>query len=362
MTEVPPDGTLAAGEELRAGETPSRTALSHLTFVLSLPERAVRGGSGLVGGLVRESAELLVPQSFQNSRTYTAMVRQMLDFMVHDLGGVPASGTPSSTAEIDNYVARKAVGNFLDMASLATLHLSPLVILAAVSDVAYGSQTYLKELSEELKTQGVIARESRIDHINDLLGAVSNATAKTSSALNTPPLSLDALKQTIAETRAAIVSGRIDEVPSEEEVQRLWQQMQAIADREGVDLLAVGGAATMQSMGKFATLSCGALSTAKVAGKLFDRHVVEHYSQALTDLQQKGLYRSVAESSGPYIAAVWDNFHASRSTITEDLLSGKLLGSGWRAVQSWLKQERKSADTMECGLPTKPTDSAESPK
>lgn len=344
MSEVPPDGTLTAGEELLADGTPSRTALGHLSYVLSMPERAVRGGSGLFGGLVRESAELLVPQSFQSSRTYTSMVRQMLDFMVHDVGGVPTQGAASSTAEIDNYVARKAVGNFLDIASLATLHLSPLVILAAVSDVAYGSQTYLKELAEELKNQGVIARESHIDHVNDLLGAVSQATAKTSSAFNTPPLSIEALKQTIAETRAAITLGDAKNVPSEAEVQRLWEQMRAIADREGVDLLAVGGAATLQSMGEFATISRGAISTAKVAGKLFDRHVIEHYSQALGELQQKGFYRSVAESSEPYIACVWDNFHASRSTITEDLLSGRLLGSGWRAVRSWLHQQSPADD------------------
>jgi hypothetical protein len=337
MPDVPPEDAAASEPD-----TPSRTALAHLSYVLSLPERAVRGGSGLVGGMVRESAELLVPQSFKNSRTYSSMVQQMLDFMVHDVGGVSQGDAPSSTAEIDNYVARKAVGNFLDMASLATLHLSPLVILAAVSDVAYGSQTYLKELSEELKNQGVIDRQSRIDHINDLLGAVSHATAKTGQAFDTPPLSIEALKQTIAETRAAIAAGGGQAVPSKAEVEQMWKQMREISDREGVDLLAVGGAATMQSLGKLDLLSRGALSTAKVAGNLIDRHIIEHYSQALAEIQRKGFYASVAESSGPYIGAVWDNFHTSRSTITEDLLSGKLLGSGWRAVRGWLGREEAS--------------------
>ena len=35
-----------------------------------------------------------------------------------------------------DFVARKAVGNFIDMASLATLHLSPMLLLAVVGDVA----------------------------------------------------------------------------------------------------------------------------------------------------------------------------------------------------------------------------------
>ena len=129
--------------------------------------------------MVRESASLLVPQSFQSSRTYRLMVRQMLDFLVHDVGGVAQGSTPSLTSDVDNYVARKAVGNFIDLASLATLHMSPLLILAAVSDLAYGSQVYLKELADELKAQGVIAEGTKIDHVNDLLTAVSDASAAT---------------------------------------------------------------------------------------------------------------------------------------------------------------------------------------
>jgi len=320
--------------------SPSRTAFEHLSYVLSLPERVVRGGSGLVGGIARESAELLVPQSFQSSRTYSTMVRQMLDFMVHDVGGVPTGDAPSSTAEVDNYVARKAVGNFLDMASMATLHISPLVILAAVSDVAYGSQNYLKELAEELKQQGVIDRGSRIDHVHDLLGAVSHATAKTSEAFDTPPLSIEGLRQTLAETKAAIAAGAKGEIPTEEAVDQMWRQMREIADREGVDLLAVGGATTIQSLGKFATVSRGALSTVRVTGRLFDKHVLEHYSQSLAEIQQKGFYPSIAESCEPYLAAVWDNFACSRGTVTENLLNGSLIGSGLNTLRSFIAKSR----------------------
>lgn len=336
MSELPADEAPVPGEP----PTQSRTAKKkQLGYVLSLPERALRSGTGLLGGVLRESASLLVPQSFRNSRTYTVMVRQMLDFVVHDIGGVAQGGTPSSTAEVDNYVARKAIGNFVDMASLATLHLSPLLLLAAVSDLAYGSQVYLKELSDELKAQGVIDENTTIDHVNDLLTAVSDASAATGKVFNTPPLSADALKETIDETRAAIRGSGASRVPPQAEVDRMWEEMREISAREGVSMLAVSGAATMHSLGKFATLSRGALSTVKVAGTLFDRHVLDHYSQALREIRQRGLYQSLAETSQPYIAAVWENFQADRSTVTEGVLSGKLLGSGWRAVRKWLGKE-----------------------
>jgi hypothetical protein len=325
-------------------ERPRKPAAGQLAYVLSLPERALRTGTGLLGGVVRESAALLVPRSFQNSRTYTMMVRQMLDFLIHDVGRVAAEGEPSSTANVDNYVARKAVGNFVDMASLATLHVSPLLILAVVSDVAYGSSVYLKELADELKEQGVIDERAAIHHVNDLLSAVSDASAVTSKAFNTPPLSVEALRATIDETRAAIGSAKISQALPQAEVGRLWDEMRDVARRDGVSLLAVSGAMSMRMLDKVSTLSRGALSTVKVAGVLVDQVIIDHYTQALGDIRDKGVYASIAETSEPYIAAVWENFQPSESTLTEDLISGKALGGAWRAARRWLGGEAKPPD------------------
>ncbi len=296
----------------------------------------MRTGAGLVGGVLRESAGLLVPRSFQSSRTYEVMVQQMLDFLVHDVGGVAAGEKPSTTSSVDNYVARKAIGNFVDMASLATLHMSPLLLLAAVSDLAHGSSVYLKELADELKAQGIIAEDSTIDHVNDLLTAVSDASARTGQVFNTPPLSVESLRQTIDETRAALASAKGAQLLPQAEVRRMWDEMRDIANREGVGLLAVSGAATMHALDKIGTVGRGALSTVKVAGSLLDRHVLAHYSQALKDIRAQGLYASLAKTSAPYVAAVWTNFQPNRSTVTVDLLNGKLIGSAWRAVRGWL--------------------------
>jgi hypothetical protein len=89
---------------------------------------------------------------------------------------------------------------------------------------------------------------------------------------------------------------------------------------------------TLRSLDKIATIGRGALSSVRVAGTLFDRHVIDHYQDALQDIRTRGLY---AESSGPYIAAVWQNFSTERPTITEDLLCGKLVGQAWGKVRGW---------------------------
>lgn len=327
-------------------EAVARSPLEQLSFFVSLPERAVRSGTGLVGGVLRESAALLVPQSFQTSRTYTVMVRQMLDFLVHDVGGVKNSAETPTETQVDNFVARKAVGNFVDLASMATLHISPVMLLAVVSDVAYGSQVYLQELARELETQGVVADATRIHHVNDLLSAVSDASAATSQVFNTPPLSVEALKQAIEDTRSALAAPGGREMLPEAEVQRMWQEMRDISDREGVGLLAVSTAATLRSLKSIATVGRGALSSVKVAGSLLDRHVLDHYQQSLSEIRQRGVYVSLAETSEPYLAAVWENFQPNKTTLTQDLISGKLLTGGWRAARKWLgKTDEAMCDT-----------------
>jgi hypothetical protein len=324
-------------ETQSAGEDPGyANVLKYLLYGVSLPERTVRSGVGLVGGAVRESTALLVPQAFQNSQTYSILVRQMLDFLVEDVAGVAHKSAGEEGAKVENYVARKAVGNFIEMAGMATLHVSPLMLLAVVSDVAYGSQTYLQELSAELKREGIIEPDSTIDHVDDLLAAVGRASSVTAQAFDTPPLSTDGLRETIEQTRQAVAAIDPTKVIPQAEVARLWGEMREMADREHVSLLDVSTTMTLKSLDKIATAGRGALSTVRVAGTLFDRHVIDHYQDALEDIRSRGLYATLAEASGPYITAVWQNFSTERPTITEDLLSGKLVGQAWGKVRGWL--------------------------
>jgi len=326
----------------------------YLLYGLSLPERALRTGAGLAAGALRESTSLLVPQAFQNSKTYTVFVRQMLDYLAEDVGGVERKATADVPPAVENFVARKAVGNFLEMASLATLHVSPITMLAIVSDVAYGSQVYLNELSRELKAQGVIDERSTIDHVDDLLAAVAKTTSATASAFDTPPMSVEGLKQTIDETRKVARTVDPTKVIPQAELERLWRDMQQLARRDGVSMLDVSGTMTLYSLDRMAKLGQGALSSVRVAGSLFDRHIMDHYEQAVSEIRSIGVYATLAKTSGPYIEAVWRNFASDRSTITEDLASGKLIGQALGTLRRWLGTEPASIPKSTPSGPNEP--------
>lgn len=311
--------------------------LEYLLYGLSLPERTLRSTSALLGGMVRESAELLVPQAFRSSNTYRAFVEQSLDFVLEKVGGVAAEKEPEQAA-VEGFVARKAVGGFIELAALPLLHVSPMTVLAVISDVAYGSQAYLAELSRELKQQGVIDQETTIDHTADLLEAISGVTSKTASAIDMPPLSVDGLRETIRQITEAASSVDPTRLLPQAEVERIWDEMHQIATQEQVSAMQVSSTITMFAMHKVGTLGRGALSTITVAGNMFDKHILDHYAQGIREIHTKGLYATLAESGKPYIDALWWNFSSDRETLTSDLLTGRLVGRTWSAVRGWFRK------------------------
>ncbi len=332
----------------------------YLIYSLSLPERALRSTAGVAGGVVREGANLLVPRAFRSSKSYEVLVQQGLDFLTDDIGGVCRPGAQSDDPAIEGYVAKKAVGGFVEMASMATLHVSPVLLLAVVSDVAYGSQTYLNELATELKREGVIAEESTIDHASDLLEAVRESSATGATVFDTPPLSVDGISDAIKQTTSSVSKIDPSKVLPAAEIDRLWQEMQEVANEEEVSLLEVSGAMTMFALNRVGNVGQGALSGVTIAGTLFDRHVVDHYRTALTELHTRGYYTTLSEVSQPYISAVWDNFSTDRTTITEDLLNGKLVGGAAATVGKWLgmteqQEENTAPGPTPAAAPPKPT-------
>lgn len=334
MSNDPMSGDAAADSAPVSPEVPAEEGLSPATqsllFGLSLPERMVRSAVGLTAGAVKELAGFVVPQAFQTSKSYEIAIQNSLSFLTETVGGAAKkAGEAKPNDEAGEYVARKAVGNFIDLTGLATLHLSPMWVLAVVSDVCYGTKTYVQEVAEQLKAQGVIDDTSTIHHVEDILGAIQKASGTTASAFDTPPLSVAQLKQTIDETRAALSQADVLKLIPQSELAAYWNEMQSVANAEGVSLLDVSAAVTMNTLNRVKTVTRGALTSVQVAGGIFNRNVFSHYRDSLTRVSEQGLFATVAESYQPYVEAVWKNFSTEKRSWTEMLLDPRNVTRGW---------------------------------
>lgn len=348
----------SAGSPLAREDPGAARVRSYLLYGLSLPERALRSTTAVVGGAVGGSMKLLLPQAFRSSRSYSIFVQKMLDFMVADVGGVELPvEEQEEDQEVESFVARKTVGSFVEMAGWATLHFSPVIVLAIFSDLAYGSKTYLNELSEELKKKGVIDQETTIDQVSDLLEAVSKTSGVTAEAFDMPPISVDGLKKTVSQTRQAIAETSPAKLIPQSELKRLWTEMKETAEQEQVNLLSVSSTMTLYALNKVGTVGKGALSSVTVAGNMFDRHILDYYRSGLGEIRQRGIYTTLNENSRPYMVAVWKNFSTRQETITEGLISGKLFVRGWRALGRWRRRRSAKTASKEKTLPVEKEES-----
>lgn len=308
-----------ATSELSPDSAPPLSSLTRgLLYGISLPERLLRSGVGLTAGAAKEIATLVVPQAFQTSKSYEIAIDNSLRFLTESIGGV--SGPTSAADQAGEHIARKAVGNFVDLAGLATLHVSPMWVLAAVSDIAYGTRTYVMEVARELEKQGVIDSTSTIHNMDDILDAIQRTSGSVASSIDQPPFSIAELRATLDQTRQDLNRADLTKLLPEAEVRRLWTEMRTVATQENVDLLSLSSAVTMHTLDHVKTVTDGTLTSIRVAGGLFNRSVIGHYRDSLVNIREKGFYETVRESYEPYVNAVWTNFSAERKTWTETLL------------------------------------------
>lgn len=314
----------------------------NLLYGLSLPERLLRSAVGLTAGAAREIAEFVVPQAFQSSKSYEIAIRNSLGFLTETIGGVESSAPPEDEAA--EHIARKAVGNFVDFAGLATLHVSPMWVLAVVSDLAYGTKSYVSEVARELQEQGVIDDTSTIHNVDDVLDAIQRASGSTASTFDKPPLSVAELRKTIEETRENLREADLRNLIPQAELQKYWSAMQQVASEEGVSLLKVSSAITMNTLNQVQTVSQGALTGVRVAGGLFNRNVLKHYGSSLKSIRAHGFYETVRESYQPYVHAVWNNFSDEKKSWTETLLDPENVSNGLKKLWGALEGRTTTAE------------------
>ncbi|MCX7389344.1 MAG: hypothetical protein NTX48_21995 [Planctomycetales bacterium] len=330
-----PVASAALLPEVNASST-VESLLNGLLYGISLPERLVRSAVGVTAGTAKELAEFVIPQAFHDSKSYEVMVRNSLGFLLTNVATVsesssamiaqsdalltPAQNNGDIATDPARYIARKAAGNFIDIAGLATLHVSPLWVLAIVSDAAYGTKTYLNELAQELQAQGLIDHSSSIHKVEDLFHAVKQASGSAASAFDQPPLSLEELRTSIEQTRKAINEIDPRSLIPESEISRYWLEMRAIANREQVSLLGVSAAIAMETVEGVKNVSQGTLTGLFVAGKIINRNIFDHYWDSLASINEQGIWNSVRQTYTPYVDLAWGNFTSSRKTWTETVL------------------------------------------
>ena len=300
--------------------TLSEDDIRHYTlYALSLPERLLRSGLGLLSGAVKQTGELLLPKAFRDSETYSTFITQSLDFLIAECGDL---ADPSETTK-DQYIARKAVGNFIELASYRMLPISPALFLAIVADTAYGSKVYIEAVAKELKADGLIREDARVESTSDLLAAVNSAAADAAKALETPPLNAEEFQATVKSVRQSFAGVEGQAKLTRAQVDDLWNDFVTTAKATDQSLLTVSTVAAMNLKDAFMPMMATSTRATKA---VFEESFLRETKENLAHIRQVGFYSAVRENCRPYTANVHRIFGAQKNTVTPFLMTSGVTG------------------------------------
>ena len=292
-------------------------------YALSLPERYVRGLSALVGGMFKETTDILVPGFVKDTTSYNIFVGNILRFTVENIGGV--KGVYDDEGLEGEFATRKLIGNTIEGVGIATIHLSPLWFFAFFSDTVKGGQAYLQRLHKEMVEKGYIDPTTSGDSVNSLFEGLERTTTSFAQNIDTPPLTKKEIISNIEEIRDSIADllSRSGYVANNTmtEASNVLQDFMDTATEEGQSLLELGGLMTLQTTNRIKQLGGFSISAPNVAGKMLYENILGYYSDTLSDIHEKGYAAVASDAVEPYGKAIIDQFSTEKITWTERLFN-----------------------------------------
>jgi hypothetical protein len=301
------------------------TALEYLTYTLSLPERAVRSLAALIGGSTELLVKSLLPESLRGTTTYRVTVGLFQKFLVERMAGIEAKDATTAKGQLkDKFVQRKLLGNVLEAAGLLTMRFSPLWVLAIAGDAAGGSKVFLERLVKHLKTNDVIPENAEPKELVDVLEAVQNATDKSATALDQPPLSREELAQLadeMKESYSKVLTTSVDLIP---DLTKVWDEMEEVSQKEKVSLEKLMGMMVFEAA-SFAQKGVGTVvAVGKTGVELFDETIIQSYKKTLERVSVEGVDGYLANHFQPFLEAAKGHFDIAKKTWLERKLTGSV--------------------------------------
>ncbi|MAE56591.1 MAG: hypothetical protein QF822_05200 [Candidatus Poseidoniia archaeon] len=308
----------------RAGEALLEGAL----YTISLPERYLRGLTGLLGGMLKETTDLVIPDFVKDTTSYNLFVGNILRFAVENVGGV--EGLYRDDGLDGDYATRKLLGNAIEGVGVATVHISPLWVFAFFADSVKGGQAYLNRLHAEMVAKGYLDADSEPGSLQELLDGLERTTASFAKNIDVPPLSRKEVMENIGEIRESIGelltnTGRAAEGVTDE-VATVMQDFLDTATDEGQSLLELGGVMTLQATARAKQAAGVAVAAPQVAGKMLYENILGYYGDTLADIHEHGYATVASETIEPYGNAIMKQFSNEQETWTEKLFRGSARG------------------------------------
>ena len=299
------------------------SARQRLMYTLSLPERTIRSLAAIIGGTSILLSETLFPTSLRGTTTYKVTIGLMQQFIIERVAGMEEKINEGHVQLGEDYVQRKMAGTALEAAGLLTMGYSPLWVFAILGDTAGGSKVFLNRLVKYLKENGVLDENIEATELVDVLEAVQEATSKSASTIDTPPLSREELSELASEMKLSysrVFKSTTNLIPR---LETIWKNMEQLALHENISIERLIGIMTVDAA-MWSKKGMGiALATGQTSAELFNEKVLYSYRNTLAMTSEQGIDEYLNSHMRPFMQSARAHFDPTQKTWTEIKLREK---------------------------------------
>lgn len=288
-------------------------------YLVSLPERVVRSGAALAGGLIRELGDVTLPAAVRRTKTYQTMVEIALRFMIEQVGEVKGV-YPSEGQLADNFLVRRTAGHGIELAGLLAFRASPVWIMAALADISGAGRQIVQEVAEAMKEEGLLDRDARFENIDQLLDGLENTAAWAADVCNVPPLDVAGLRKEWNTFKQSVAKIPPRNLPSAELIRRHWEELKTEAAAQNRTVFQLSSVMAVAAISRtpetLLRLARAANRAVWRTGQLFAGGLLDHYSQTLRKIGERGYAAYWADEFRPYLRAAAGQFSPMHRSLT----------------------------------------------
>jgi hypothetical protein len=293
-------------------------------YVASLPERVVRSLAALTGGAFREVGKVALPGRVRRSRLYQSLVEGTLRFLIEQIGQVD-SAYPNEGKLPDDFLVRRAAGNVIELAGIATFSASPVWVLAALADLSGAGRDLIAEISTALAEEGLVEPGRRFETVDQLLDGLERTSGQLAETVNTPPLDLAALREEWSKLKEQVRRSPATPLPDPAALHHDWEHIKNEAAEQHRTIFEISSAMAISAFRDLPDnvrwLSRAARTASRRTGEVVAGRLLDHYREALAEIRRTGYARYWLREFRPYLEGAVANLLPSKPTLTERLLS-----------------------------------------
>jgi hypothetical protein len=295
-------------------------------YLVSLPERVLRSASALAGGLLREIGEVTIPTTIRRTQLYQHLVEATLRFLIEQVGQVEGV-YPGEDRISEDFLVRRTAGNGIELIGILAFRASPVWVLAALADVSGAGRQLIREISESLKEQGLLDRNTEFSNVDQMLDGLERAAGRLASNVNTPPLDVVTLRQEWQSMKSDLSRIPATNLPSVDGIRAVWADLKQESRKQNQTVFEISSVMAMSAVAdlpeKARWLSASTRLAATKTGSLVAGVLLDHYRTTLKEIHETGYVRYAVRQFRPYLFAAASQFSPKHQSLTERLLTGK---------------------------------------